>query len=561
MASVAHLTSNFVDMADTTLISVDYNVFIELLEANPTLSSKLDELYMGCFNSKFSRETYPENTKTFIIFALEEIISDEIKQNFFLNSDHVHLITAMTILSIYPEESYADVWGVCSNVVGMGKGHARIILNNILENIHDLSVVDLYVDYDNSFWNRAVSLYTSLGFVNPTNEKRSKSIDFSIFGKDFMGLRWTRGEKFNKEAARVIANDLRVQNYVDMGFYVSLLKMPIDHLNDIEAIAAGQGREYAGGIGTTFKQNGNVFYHNSVNITDPRVGSYIVQESPSAEVKLPENLFYFFHTHPDKIVNVLEVITAPPSVPDISNMLMLIGNGTYKQFVVESRSTGGIWSIQLNPYTIGNLCMNYNHDVFLQLHERVYKQLSKIVEVFFERIKEMRESFIGVNVDTKQVKYLRSLFVNAYLIEINQLTWESINIELPEYLKFASNLPIFLMEYHSWDYIDKTGEFMDWTITNPFGVGECKSMSKNIGEGLDFGYDRDELKVLLDAIDAVGEHEYQQCPRAEGETFETMVQKNICTDRWNGQHLLPLLERSVIYGLEPVVESIMRGEV
>src|SRR5436853_6238312 len=156
----------FRDVGDTTLIFIDYNNFISVLKNDGyrliNFRFELDQLYEGCFNMAFQEATFEDAS---IIFStLGNVDSVDIFYN------EPNRITAMVIVSFYREDRYADIWSVCASINGQSRGHARTILKSIQEGIQNVSVIDLYVDYDNPYWNRAVGLYTSIGFVNPTND-------------------------------------------------------------------------------------------------------------------------------------------------------------------------------------------------------------------------------------------------------------------------------------------------------------------------------------------------------------------------------------------------------
>lgn len=543
---------HFLDIPEknTTIAAVEYRYFQQQLAVlgNSPFRRHLDEMYSGCFGSPYGDMPFPDDAVPYIYFSTIRVLEDDEKPNLFVDPTLVETITAMTIVGLYGD--YADVWSVCASIDGQSRGDARTILQTIMEN-PNLEMIDLYVLYSNPYWNRALGLYTSLGYVDPETVSSGRSM--STFPEEALKLTWVRDNSYDKSSAREKANRLRTKFYTDQGFTVNKLEFPIEHLKQLEQIAANQSREYGGGIGVVKVKGGkNTTTYRTVNISDPKIGTFIPQGVAMASVSNPDtNYSYFFHTHPDKIIDILDVITAPPSTADVSNMYIWLFYGTYKQFVVESEMTGGVWTIQINPYVAFDQCKNASEKSAVDTFNKLSEELDKVNTIFFETLQKIRQQTPDGSIrraSLSDINFIRNGLVNQYIQNVN-------SVRDPK-----TNIPYFLIEYHAWDYLNRLDTFVDWTIVSP-NMGACGEKGVLASEaGLKFGFPYPDLKKLMDAIDEVGDSDYSECVlQNPGETTERLRQSGKCRDRWDGQDLIPVLRAANIIGVDESVQKILDG--
>lgn len=544
---------NFLDIPEknVTIAAIEYGYFNQQLErlGDSAFRNHLDEMHFGCFASKYAAMDFPETASGFIYFVTNRILDDSEKKTMFLVPELVETIMGMTIVGIYGD--YADLWAVCATVYGQSRGAARIIIQTVLNN-PSLEMVDIYVLYDNPYWARALGLYTSLQFGEPESAVGGRSM--SRFPSEALKLTWARGYTIDKKGVRKEANDIREAFYTGQGFIVNRLEMPVAHLLQLERIAADQTREYGGGIGVErIGGEGNVNVYRSVNISNPIVGGFIAKEATAAGVRASPTIpLYHFHTHPDSIAEILDVITAPPSAPDLSLCFYWLGQGTFRQFVIESQETGGIWTFQVNPHVAKLICGTGSPEYFEQMFEPLQAHIETIVGAFFGRLAELRQLTPSGTVrrSALDMEIIKSDLINQYIKDVNMIQYSD------------TGLRLFTLEYHSWKYILSNDTFVDWTIM-PQPRGACAKVGELASQtGLRFGYDYEDLRPILDAIDFVGNREYTTCALAQnsGYTRERAVDEGLCGDRWEGQELIPVLKAAAIVGVQDAVDAIRSGQ-
>lgn len=501
---------------NTTIIFID----LEFLYQQPAsilnkFKRHINDLHMRCFNVEMVRYS-----GTLVLATLYLIQNQSLE---FILVDSPELIASMAV--IYVEDTKAQLWSVCSSINGQARQLSRLIIKEcqkVLDNIY------LFVDYFNPYWNRALGLYTSLGFGNPQ--------DVVYQDKNYLYLEWTKNYSPDKTSIRNTANRVKVEYCNSIGYNVAVLTLKRDQLLTLKNFT-NQYREYGGGIGVRIKNGGGeAVSYKAISISNLHVGNFIVQ--PEAYVSVRFNTFYSFHTHPTVFVNMVKSVLNPPSPNDLLLMLYNFPQGVVKHFVVEQN---GLWTIQVDPKTM-KLIVDDNCSV--PNVPNVLKRKFKSLENNWGRLLSEFNSISGND------ELLKNTLINNYLADLNNITWKSLGIA-----GLTENIPIMLVNYYSWDYLFSENNFKDWTYYIP-----CGEIVLNELNNIEFNFDYSLLKPILDAIDHVGKLDVGQC---FGETdvmntFEDFKEVRDCQDRWDGRELISFMQ---MYNPAEIAEKIYNGEI
>lgn len=496
---------------NTTLIFVSGDRLDKIISKHPYISERIDDLHTQCFNSEFSESDFPYADQIIYIFATSIIHFGA--SDFFENKTNVDTISSMVIMPIITGESRAELWTECSSVNGRTRGFSKLLIESALKNFSYIDTWQLIVDYNSPYWNRAISLYSSLGFQDPQNYK--------IYNDEFLLLTLSK-DNFVKEKTRSESKNFRMSYFLNKNYHVSLLKLPFEHLEVLGMLAEYQRREYAAGIGVKLIESnpkGTAKKYESYGICDFTPGNIIVDKEASARIPI---YFYTFHTHPDVATDNNELIVNPPSDVDLMSLLKMTIHGYIKHFVIES-GRNGIWSCQVNPNSMKFIC-GLSDKKFKSLLWRTENLIrNKIYKPFFSELEKLRE-LSSISQQFANLEFSKNQMINQYLSDINKLTWKDVGVD--------NNNPIYQIDYFDWEYILKVGYLEDWTMVYPCDI-PIKSSSENC---LNFGFDYETLEPILDAIDKVG---LEECT-ISNKSFE----KSICKDSWKFVNLSEYLKAS-----------------
>lgn len=491
---------------NTTLIFVDSGV-LDGIENKGALVEHLNTLHLSCFNVDLTAN-FPYAQDIVYVFSTSLLYPHESEHtiDFFSDEKSVSTINSMMII-VFQDDTKAELWSVCGSVSGRTRGMARLLIEASIEAFPRVEYWGLIVDYKNPYWNRALSLYTSMGFGNPEN--------IELFDDEFLSLTYNQGDK---EAVRHEAKTLRMEYYIKRGFDVYLVSIPYDELKILGTMAKRQRREYGGAIGVQEVQSikkGKARMFETVGICDLIVGDIIVGER--ASVNTP-TYFYTFHTHPDVATDNNNLIMNPPSAEDLTSVFSGSREGYVKHFVVESEGNG-VWSCQLNPRTLEFVC-GIPKKLYEELRDYIKDAFyTKIYNSYFKELKKFRDlqDFSSVLYEFETAK---NQMINLYLADLSSFTWEGIyHPEIPDDMM---SIPIFQIDYFDWGYIKKENGLEDWTFLFP-----CKIPIKLSSDlCLQFGFEYDQLKPIMDALDEIG---LDECGKVKpNESFE----KSSCHDSW-----------------------------
>lgn len=394
--------------------------------ANPQINPALIDIYQDSFGKTVSEAGF-----TRLIIASDKNV--DILQ-------YPIYIEAMCTI-----EDDGSIWNVCGSIHARSSGLVRRMLQYVAQ-----PGMWLYVDFNNPYWNRAIGLYTAIGFSNPVAED------------SYVQLVLDNSQ--DKIANRKLCNKLRRRYYKNHGYKIVKTLFKTEYLRFFEKLTRVHHREFGGAFGIN---NGEIS-----TIPTMRTGKYIRQKH-IASVRLIDASKYLcvFHTHPDATQHI---ILSPPSSVDLMYMVNNYDKCVTKHYIFESETLGGFWTLQLNPFARSVLETLSSFTLF---RVELYSRLREI-EIMFMR---------NISMDLDSTNYIKNTILNKYLTEINNLRLSSILKSIDD------DSCLFFMEYIPWDSIPPEG-FEDYIITsNPCGLDS---------EGLLLNQDLEGLQSVLMAMDA-----------------------------------------------------------
>jgi len=531
-----------VEDKNTTLIFIEGND----LEAvhSQLFFDKINTIHEQCFNLGLQETDYSYADQVIYVFSTSIIWTEQYHTiDFFRNEDTIDSIISMAVTPLIYKEKRGELWTICSTVNGRARGMSKLILMAILELYNDIEIWNLIVDYNNPYWDRAISLYTGFGFQDPVNNNSS--------GSDYLELTFTKGEPFDKNSVRMRCKELRVEYMLQQGLDVALINMDIEDLLKIEKLCH-QKREYGGGFGVeeTFSEyEGRAKEYSLKFLCDLSVGNFIMDETAYVS-NIDNGLFYTFHTHPNVAVDNNKTIVNPPSVQDLAGRFFLLKTGIVKHFVFES-DRNGIWSFQVHPKSMSFVC-GLSKKGTDEVYEMITKYFNNVVDNFFYELDKIRRMSEFSKVFSLEFLNTKDRMINQYLSDMSNFTWKNLKISTPDDIQ---NVPIFLINYYDWDFIKAQGFLEDWTFYQPCDI----PINLNSNSCMSFNFDYKDLEPIVDAIDHAGAQDYQLCtgkPLPEMITYENLVWPESC-DRWEGRQLIPILDQDY----DTIITDIYKGYV
>lgn len=501
---------------NTSIIFIDIDYLIANQDLLANFKTHITSLHMRCFNSKLG-----DLSQGLFVFATSQYIEINTKEDLlqYILIDLPEIISSMAIL--YQNGTDGQLWSICSTIEGQTRKLAKIIIQQcqtILEKI------DLLVDYFNPYWERAINLYTSLGFKTP--------IDVLYNGQDMLMLTWDKYD-INEDLPDTIleCNNLKFSTGIEQGYNVSLLRFSNDNLNIFKQILE-KNREYGGGLGVKVYEFLSTNYLNSIfnlsSLNSFYIGNYILKQN-NIETPVASNMMYSFHTHPINASNINRLAISCPSTTDLILVLKIFKNKNYKHFVFEP---DGIWTIQVNPQSMENAMtvVENQYQIMYAKYDQLYAELQN-----------------DLNKDVPSLKLYKNTLINNYLANINNVTWKSLNLS-------NDNFPILLLNFYPWSFVknqvDLTGYWTDWTVYKPLaGLPTLQGL-----DDLNINFKFEKFEPILNAIEYVGKLNVG----SDESLMNTLVYNNPRTDMWNTRDLLPFIKR---YNDTSLIERIYNGEI
>lgn len=516
---------------NTSIVFIDIQDLISNRDLLDKFKIHINEMHMRCFNVVLAEDLQHLGTNTFVlaesleslgtglfVFATTQYVElntqEDIVHYFLI--DFPELISSMAILR--QNNIAGQLWSVCSTIEGQTRKLAKLI---ILQCQALLEYIELFVEYFNPYWDRAIGLYTSLGFKNPK--------DVLYQGRQLLLLKW---DKFDIESLDedpvAMCNQIKIDWGIEHGYNISLLRFSKAHLKIFKQIL-GKNREYGGSLGAkpiNFLHGINGIF-DVVSLNSFYLGNYIIKIN-EISTDSDNTMMYSFHTHPINASNMNRLVVSYPSTADLIYVLDIFKTKSYKHFVFEP---DGIWTIQVNPLSM-EYAMQVTDDLYPIIEEK-YHQL----------LKQMPNS---LDIEIDNINLYKNVLINNYLANINNVTWNSV---------FGNpiNIPIFLINYYSWRLINEQIETQnywgDWTFYKP--DAGLPSLRRNNDLILNFNFDK--FDPILNAIDHVGNLNV-----GNDRTIMNTLITNNTEDIWFTRNLIPFMKR---YNDTSLIERIYNGEI
>ena len=447
-----------------------------------SIKTRLDELYGRCFLQEFSiRET----SETYVVLGTTT------DKDVLESPEYIDFI-----VTVYVFPDRVEWWGVCGSVEASVSGLNRKILQQIVQ-----ENTILYVDYENPYWNRAVGLYTSIGFEEP--------VHVILDEKPLLRLKYTDGIN-DKHQIRNECNRMRGEFYNSIGCHTQRTVFSSSDMAIFSEMASRFSREYGGSFG--------IREDNIYNLKHLYVGNYI--HYGKATVNPKESNYLVFHTHPDS--TRIHMLTSPPSSSDLIYTLHNYRK-IAKHYIFESTKLGGFYTVQLNP-RIKNLL---NFAYMEMLVEKIRDAINITLNGYFDYICQLKDILDSID----DIEYHRNELVTQILSKYNQITLKNINMIQAAFDPEIENVPIFWVEYNKYSNSD----FIDYVISD---------LKPSKVDGLLLGPNIFPIFDVLEVLDQSGtihgchlDNEYglqTECTRSTKPEFK-------CTDKWEGVDLLEII--------------------
>lgn len=522
---------------NTSIVFIDIQDLISNRDLLGKFKIHINEMHMRCFNTILAEDLQHLGSNTFVlaesleslgtglfVFATTQYVElnteEDIAKYFLI--DFPELISSMAILR--QNNIAGQLWSVCSTIEGQTRKLARLI---ILQCQALLEYIELFVEYLNPYWDRAIGLYTSLGFKNPK--------DVLYQDRQLLLLKWDKDKvisgpvdpfDINEDPEDPLAtcNKIKIDWSIGHGYTVSLLRFTNSQLHIFNQILE-KNREYGGALGVEPTFSSRTF--DLVSLNSFYTGNYIIQPN-KIETTTNTNMMYSFHTHPINASNMNRLAISCPSTIDLVLVLRAYKTKNYKHFVMEP---DGIWTIQVDPRS-----MKYAMNIRDQEYEIIY---TKYEQLYFEL-----QNNLDKEIDDSSI--YKNALINNYLANISSVTWKSLALR-------DDNVPILLVNFYPWKFIknqiDSTGYWTDWTFYTSFSRRPVLKGRNDLVLNFDF----DRFVPILDAIDHVGGLNV-----GNDELMMNTLITNNSEDFWFGRDLLPFMRR---YNDTSLIERIYNGEI
>lgn len=364
----------------------------KLLQIDPDYLSHINDIFSACFNeAEIEIEEGP-------IIKYIGLTSTEPYDDTVLNY-YIGNITSFCTVHVYDDR--LEVYNVCSTALGKSLGSAKRLLEEIII-LADGKTLMLSLIFDNMYWDRALALYTKLGFVNPFPRYEEKDIVLS-----------RSSGFFSIETARNLANRYREEYYVRNGLTLYKFKFYSRDILDFAEFMLNREKEYTGH-----------FYIDSdkdiTQISNMHSGVLIEEMfNAPAFCSSPNSGLLHFHTHPVYTTFQNRLVINHPSEGDINYMLSDCIQNDFRMYVFD---LDGLYAISYSPMTTKLFC---KHPELIE----AYKESITEMYEYYSNLIQNDERDIATRVgNDSDIGDLRRLLTNGYFDAVNQMTWAKLPV-------------------------------------------------------------------------------------------------------------------------------------
>lgn len=418
----------------------------KLYELKSYYLEHINDIFSACFNQD-NIEMDEGGIIKYIALSSTETYSDFNTDNYIAN------ITSFCTVHVYDDK--LEIYNVCSTALGKSIGSAKMLLQEMI-NLSGGKQIMLSLEFENMYWDRALSVYTSLGFVDPYPRYEQKDVIL------------TRQQNFySTDSARNSANSFRVEYFDRNGLSLYKFKFFSRDILDFADFMLAREKEYTG----------HFYIDSDSKITQIRnmYSGVLIENMFNAPAfcSTPNVGLLHFHTHPVYTTFQNRLVINQPSTGDINYMLGDCIQNNFRMYIFDLE---GLYALSYSPMTTKLFCKHpeliedysYAINMLYEEHTRsIYNDEMNLVNRF------------GNDVD---IQHIRKILINGYIDSINQMTWGKIAIDnkVNNFIR-QNNIDvlgwhIFNLSYYSYEFMRSKSQFED-TIVLPKG---CFS-DRNIG--------------------------------------------------------------------------------
>lgn len=389
------------------------------------------------------------------------------KDNMFLTSKINDTILAVATVNISDPTSYS-IWNVCSTALGKNMNAIRSLLEYGLPFLQDRNIW-LILEFENPYWDKAVNLYTSLGFrllsTVDTGLKMEYTLDRDVYD------------------ARDEANELRQQAFPRELQRIVFLR---DKIYDFASQIVTHNKEYCGYLLVTHDLLvgglGNLTGGNLIlpDVTNFPASSEIYSEG--------QNYIFTFHTHPiiTTVNNGLPI--NPPSDMDVAHLLANCSHEYLRQYIF---TPDGLFALGLSKYMQDTYCNKFIPlEKINEIRERYQSLVDQVLRVNLDDI-------FGIHVSKSIAKgVMTDLFIESVLdLEYEGMPMFDLKFWPLEYIRTKESfVDTFFISYGLLEQMIDFGSFRSyvelpltsyqWDIIYAMEVGESAHANKKIAQNV-----------------------------------------------------------------------------
>lgn len=376
-------------------------------------------------------------------------------------------IRSMATIDITSEPGRASIWNVCASAIGKNKHSTRIMLEHGIKCMESLNIstMGLLLEYENAFWSKALSLYTSLGFVNvtPWDEKSIRLVRTGEVSREQI-------EEAREQAQMIIMGSNPYENRRVI-FSPNIATFG-QHIMNLQ-------KEYTGffivvdekvvGIGNL--SGGNLILPGSLNF---------IAFSEIYNISVDYSLIKF-HTHPNITTDNNNLLLNPPSFGDITHLLSLCGKTYIREYVF---TRNGMFALGLTRRAQEMLCGNKNDNIKNEIVEK-YKQLAENIQRLSYEPYEILKSFAPSGFEQGENILIDYFIEDVLSIEANNVQIFDIKYWTYNFLKLVQVSDVFFISHqlHMNNSSNVEGiliELIDFQVLEAMEEGESKTANKCI---------------------------------------------------------------------------------
>ena len=407
-------------------MSKDNFVLAKLDQIGPDVQKDISILLKGCFGRDIGLYNTPNS-----VYLLN-----------FADSNNPTSLQALLVADEVGDKS--TIWNVCASSFGKNSNSVKELMKWYLDQ-HRKRVNELFVDFYNPYWDKAIALYTSLGFGMPEPQVGTSNVKLTIVRID------------DKEDLRLTINNLRAEFFEGLGFKAQYAHYPAKLFSSIlEQLVDDRPKEYTGFFFQRSQDEIVIKNLSCGNLTDTEIYGYPTNCQPMDDGDI------FFHTHPGVLNGIL---VQPPSEMDVSALFHWNKIGSFIKHYVFSED--GVYSFGFSAKTLKEFCDHpgENERIKDNIVNKYIDVTNKLTTLYYDPFRMLA----GMPKNITRAKQ-NSIIIDYYLEE-------ALSIGYP-----GKDFAIFDIKFWSRDFIKKSVTITDFLIWQDNCFGQVCSNIQSILE-------------------------------------------------------------------------------